>query len=97
MSVEIGDEIPRHEPENPYNYTPLQLATRKKALRDLQKDYPSLTYAWLEMVYDWHENTPKEEIERIINNKVFEGKGRFSDIRNIELPEESKSENVIKK
>ena len=70
------DEIPRHQPENHYNYTAVQLAERKKALRDMQRDYPDVPYAWLEMLYDWHKNTPNEEVEKIMNEGLWEGNGR---------------------
>jgi len=70
--------VPRHQPENPYNYTNLELAERKKALKDLERDYPHLPYAWLEMVYDFHKNTPEEEVTEIINSGKWEEPGKFS-------------------
>ena len=72
-------EIPRHQPENHYNYTAVQLAERKKALIDLQRDYPNLPFAWLEMAYDWHKNTNEEEVNKIINEKLWEAPGKFSE------------------
>jgi len=86
--------IPRHEPENPYNYTKVQLAERKKALRDLQRDYPNLPFGWLEMCYDFEKNTPPEEIEKIINEGSWEGKGRFSEPPKIENEYTPPKENV---
>ena len=71
-------EIPRHKMANHYNYTPLQLAERKKALFDMKKDYPDLPDGWLEMVYDFNEQTPKEEVEQIINEGKWETAGKFS-------------------
>ena len=70
--------IPRHTPSNPYNYTPAQLAERKKCLKDLEEVYPNLPFAWLEMVYDFEKNTPREEIQKIINNKLWEKPGKFT-------------------
>ena len=70
--------IPRHEPENPYNYTNLELAERKKALKDMERDYPHLPYAWLEMLYDYHKNTPEEEVKEIINSGKWETPGKFT-------------------
>ena len=78
MSVSIDEAIPRHEPENPYKYSNVQFAARKKALIDMKRDYPSLPESWLEMVYDYHENTPKEEVEDIINYRKWENNGMFS-------------------
>jgi|TARA_B100000768_G_C11161211_1_gene324613 hypothetical protein len=76
MDIADIQDIPRHQPENHYNYTAVQLAERKKALKDLQRDYPHLPYAWLEMTYDWHKNTPNEEVENIMNEGLWEGNGR---------------------
>tara|TARA_R110000796_G_scaffold16601_2_gene51730 strand:- start:5376 stop:5654 length:279 start_codon:yes stop_codon:yes gene_type:complete len=76
MDIADIQDIPRHQPENHYNYTAVQLAERKKALIDLQRDYPHLPYAWLEMTYDWHKNTPNEEVEKIMNEGLWEGNGR---------------------
>ena len=33
-------------------------------------------YAWLEMLYDWHKNTPNEEVDKIMNEGLWEGNGR---------------------
>lgn len=65
-------DLPRHEPENPFNYTQLQLATRKKAISDAVKDFQNIPEGWIEWMYDYIERTPKEEIERIIDNKEWE-------------------------
>ena len=72
--------IPRHVPDNPYNYSPEDLIVRKKALRDLVLDYPTLPVGWLEMAYDFEKNTPQEEIKKIIADKLWEGPGKFSEI-----------------
>ena len=72
--------IPRHVPDNPYNYSPEDLIVRKKALRDLVLDYPTLPVGWLEMAYDFEKNTPQEEIKKIIAEKLWEGPGKFSEI-----------------
>ena len=73
-------EIPRHVPDNPYNYSPEDLIVRKKALRDLVLDYPTLPVGGLEMAYDFEKNTPQEEIKKIIAEKLWEGPGKFSEI-----------------
>lgn len=91
MTEEIT-EIKRYEPENPYNYTKVQLAERKKALKDIEKDYPNLPYAWIEMIYDWEYNTPKEEVERIINSGEFEVPSKFTP-ENVKLTPESEKFN----
>ena len=75
-NVLIDDEIPRFVEKNFYNYNSLQLATRKKAIRDAEKDYPHLSPKYIEWMYDIVENKPKEEVEDIINNKLWEGKAK---------------------
>ena len=66
------EEIPRHEPENPFKYSKLQLAERLKALKDLERDYPRVPYAHLELVYDFVRNTPPEEVNKIIESGIWE-------------------------
>ena len=78
QDIQDIQDIPRHQPENAYGYTSVELAERKKALRDMERDYPKLPYAWLEMVYDFWKNTPPEEVEKIINEGLWEVPGRFS-------------------
>ena len=76
--LNVDSENPRHQPSNPYNYTNLELAERKNTLKVMEREYPKLPYAWLEMVYDFNKNTPKEEVDRIINEGLWEGPGRFT-------------------
>lgn len=65
-------EIPRAVRPNPYNYTNLQFATRDKAIKDMERDFPTIPYKWLEWLYDTIENKPKEEVEKIINSGAWE-------------------------
>ncbi len=74
----IDEVIPRHQEENPYNYTNLEKAERSKAIKDMMKDYPHLPPAWIDMVYDYWKQTPEEEVNEIINSGKWEGKGMFS-------------------
>jgi NADH:ubiquinone oxidoreductase subunit len=73
------DDIPRHEQKNPFNYTSLELAERKKAIRDATKDYPNVPEGWIEWMYDLIKNIPEEEIKDIINNKKWEDKPKERD------------------
>jgi NADH:ubiquinone oxidoreductase subunit len=73
------DDIPRHEQKNPFNYTSLELAERKKAIRDAVKDYPNVPEGWVEWMYDLIKNTSEEEIKDIINNKKWEDKPKERD------------------
>ena len=75
---EESNRIPRHVPSNPYNYSGAQLAERKKTLKELAEIYPSLPFAWLEMAYDFEKNTSREEIQRIIHEKLWEKPGKFT-------------------
>ena len=76
---EAEEVISRHIPDNPYTYSIIQMAERKRALRDLVTDYPTLPYGWLEMAYDFEKNTDPEEIKKIINDGLWEGKGMFTE------------------
>lgn len=76
--IKVDDTIPRHEEENPYNYTKVEKAERSKAIKDMAKDYPHLPHGWLEMVYDFWKNTPEEQVTKIINDGTWEKPGRFS-------------------
>ena len=64
--LSVAADIPRHQEANPYNYTDLEKAQRKKALIDMKKDYDNIPDKWLEMVYDWWKHTPETEVEQII-------------------------------
>ena len=78
VESDCNEVIPRHIPDNPYKYSIIQMAERKRALRDLATDYPTLPYGWLEMAYDFEKNTDPEEIKKIINDGLWEGKGMFT-------------------
>ena len=72
MTETEAQEIPRATRPNPYNYTPLQFATRDKAINDMNKDFPNIPYKWLEWLYDTIENKDPEEVEKIINEGLWE-------------------------
>ena len=95
---DLEKEIPRYEAPNPFKYTKVQLATRKRALLDMKKDYPSLPDGWLEMVYDFYVYTGEEEVARIMESGEWEKPGKFSGklggiLKNMEVldPEEADS------
>ena len=67
-----NQSVPRHKPENPFKYTSLQLAQRSKALKDMERDYPNLPYAWLELAYDFVANEDENKINDIINSGAWE-------------------------
>jgi len=57
--------IPRHKPENHFNYTDDQLAEKKLAIEKLKIIYPTVPEYYAELVYDLCVNTEPEKIEEI--------------------------------
>ena len=100
--VSIDEVIPRHVEDNPYKYSPLEKAERKKAIRDMARDYPTLPESWLDMVFDFWKHTPEAELIDIINSRKWEGAGRFSKAKGgileamevLEFPPDPSSNNV---
>ena len=68
----------RHTLELIPGYTPVELATRSKHLKEMERDYPNVPYKWIEMIYDWHHSQSVEEVERIVNSGECERPGKFS-------------------
>ena len=62
---------------NPYNYTKTDFAKRKRDIKAMIRDYPSVSPMWCEWLYDIIENMPKEEVEKIINEGLWEGPSKF--------------------
>tara|TARA_R110000803_G_scaffold129070_2_gene196406 strand:+ start:732 stop:1028 length:297 start_codon:yes stop_codon:yes gene_type:complete len=71
MSLAVTD-IPRHKESNLYNYSKVELAKRKKALIDIERDFPTVPKLWTEWLYDVMENMPPAEVEEIINSGAWE-------------------------
>ena len=71
-------EIPRYQKENPYNYSKTDLAKRERDIKAMIRDYPTVNAMWVEWLYDVIENTPKDEVENIINNGLWEKESKFS-------------------
>lgn len=71
-------ELPRYQKSNPYNYTEVQLSKRKRDIKAMIADYPTVNGMWCEWLYDVIENMPPEEVENIINNKLWEKPSKFS-------------------
>ena len=58
-------DIPKHKPENPFNYTEDELAEKALALETMKvisKDVP--TY-YADLVYDLCKNTPQDKIDEM--------------------------------
>jgi len=70
----IEEEFERYKEPNPFNYSELELAKRKKALIDAEKDFPNVPPKWIEWLYDVLEQKGEEEVKKIIENKEWEKK-----------------------
>ena len=81
MSAGSINELPRYQPENPYNYSNVELAQRTKAIKDIQKDYPKVNISWVEWLYDTIENLPEAEVQDIIEKNLWDKPGRHSNVK----------------
>jgi hypothetical protein len=52
-------DLPTYSAPNPYKYTKVQLAKRKKDIKAMIRDYPTVPPMYCEWLYDVIENTPK--------------------------------------
>ena len=75
------EELPRYQPENPYNYTNVELAKRTKAIKDIHKDYPKVNVAWAEWLCDTIENMPEAEVQEIMEKNLWDKPGRYSIVK----------------
>ena len=57
--------IPRHKPENFFNYTEDDLAEKALAVEKMKIIYPTVPTYYAEMVYDLCKNTDQAKIEEI--------------------------------
>ena len=76
--TDIASELPRYQPENPYNYTSVELAKRTKAIKDIQKDYPNVNVSWAEWIYDVVGNMHEDEVMEIMNKNLWDKAGRHT-------------------
>jgi hypothetical protein len=70
--------LPKYIPENPYNYSNLEKAKRKRDIKAMIRDFPTVSPMWVEWIYDVIENMPKEEVDKIVNEGLWEGPSKFS-------------------
>jgi hypothetical protein len=71
-------DLPKYIAPNPYNYTKTDFAKRKRDIKAMIRDYPTVSPMWCEWLYDIIENMPKEEVEKIINEGQWEGPSKFA-------------------
>jgi hypothetical protein len=57
--------LPRHKPDNPFNYTEDDLAEKKLAMEKLKIIYPDVSPYYAEMVYDLCKNNAQAKIDEI--------------------------------
>jgi hypothetical protein len=57
--------IPRHKPENPFNYNEDDLAEKALALEKMKTIYPTVPLYYAEMVYDLCKNNAQAKIDEI--------------------------------
>ena len=60
-------DLPRHKPENFYNYTEADLAEREVEVKRMGEIYPRIPAKWVEDIYDLLKNEP-EKMDEIIKN-----------------------------
>jgi hypothetical protein len=73
--ITLDDEFDRTKKYiNPCGFDNATLRRRDNELKELIKLYPSTPAAMLEVAWNFHEFTPKEEQDRIIASKEFERK-----------------------
>ena len=70
---EILKDIPRHVPENPRNYTKMQIEEKIKKVKELHADYPNVSESWLEMLYDFLFSKDDKTREAMVNEGWYDG------------------------
>jgi len=71
--LSIDEAIPQtRKYANDMGFDELTLIRRKNEVKELAKLYPNVPEFWIEMAWNFHEITPKEEQDKIIKEKLFE-------------------------
>jgi len=99
----IDEEFPRtNKYINDMGFDARTLARRANEMKQLEKDYPTLTPAMLEMAWNFCEITPQEEHDKIINGKLWENQkpknrvlGGTSNSMGVYTKEEYERDNLI--
>lgn len=74
-TLTLDDEFDRKKRYiNACGFDDATLRRRDNELKELQKLYPNMCPSMLELAWNFCEFTPKEEQDRIIREKAFEGK-----------------------
>lgn len=64
---EILKQCPRHEMENPRNYTNMELEVKAKRVKVLHQDYPNVPEYWLDMLYDYLSKKDDKTLTQMVN------------------------------
>tara|TARA_R110000787_G_scaffold81690_2_gene176958 strand:+ start:1998 stop:2339 length:342 start_codon:yes stop_codon:yes gene_type:complete len=57
---------------NDMGFSQMTLKRRVLEMKELEKAYPKMPTAWLEMAWNFHEMTPKEEQDKIIKEGLWD-------------------------
>jgi len=71
IEEEFGKPIAKYT--NTWGMTDEQLARRKTQVADLERHYPNLPGNWIEMVWSYCEMTPKDQVDEIVKNNLWDG------------------------
>jgi len=71
VDEEFGKPVAKYT--NTWNMTDAQLARRKIEVQQLEKHYPNLPGHWIEMMWSYCEITPKEQVDHIVQNNLWDG------------------------
>ena len=59
----------------------VQKAKRSKELKELKRDFPDVNPVWCEWMYDVVSEMSIEEQENIMNNKLWDTSGKYSNVK----------------
>ena len=68
----VWDEFERAVPDNPYNYTELELVMREQTLKAMARDWPRLPRKWLEWTFDSIDRLPADEQKAICEEGAWD-------------------------
>jgi len=72
IEEEFGQPVARYT--NTMGLTDAQLALRKVQVAELEKIYPNIPANWIEAMWSYCEITPKDEVDEIVKNNLWDGK-----------------------
>lgn len=79
IEEEFGEPRNRLRRTNTWGMSEKQLAIRDVQVKQLKDYYPSLTESIIEAIWSLVETTPEEEMQKIIDEKLWEGPAKARD------------------